>query len=452
MTTRGSRRATGGRLLLLLALAGCSSITDARGPEVVALEVAEAGPLSRTLTAELARADSLVVEYWSADGPRLRVRSPRATDHALTLARLRAGRTYTWRIVGSDREGSFTTAPLPADLAQVALEATGTPTTPLVLLHLFRPGGFSGWAVVDAQGEIVWYWRGTAFSFGMARRQNGNFVFLDQARGLMEVSPAGALVREVAQDTVGRGEMHHDVISTPANTLLVIVFDRRVAGGAPVLGEAVWEWAPEAGTMTKRWSSWDHFSVERDRGPRFGGEWMHANSLALGPRQNVVMSVHYWNQVISIAPGWQSVEWRLGGVNATLPLPPGEQFTGQHTAREIAPGRVVLFDNRTEQRGYSRAVEFDISGAAPRRVWEWRPARDNFAAIVSSARRLPNGNTLVGFGTQAGLVGSSGPTEAYEIDPDGRPVWHLAVTGPQVMFRAEPLSTLAGEGVVDAPR
>jgi hypothetical protein len=385
------------------------------------------------------------VEYWAAQGPRLRVRSDAAQSHALLLARLRAGRTYSWRIVDKDRQGTFTTAALPADLAQIQLDAEGTPTTPLVLLHLFRPDGFKGYAVVDAAGEVVWFWRGTGFPYGMARRQNGDFVFLDGARGLVEVTPAGAVARELAQEVDARGEMHHDVIATPANTLLVIAFDRRTVGGAPLLGEAVWEWAPEAGTMVKRWSAWDHFSPGTDRGPRFGGEWMHANALALGPHGNVLMSVHYWNQVLSIAPGWQTVEWRLGGVNATIPLPAGEQFTGQHAVREIAPNRLVLFDNRHEQGGYSRAVEFELTGATAQRVWEWRPGRDNFAAIVSSARRLPNGNTLVGFGTQAGLVGSSGPTEVYEVGLDGVAVWHLAVEGTQVMYRAEPLATIGGE-------
>lgn len=437
-------------LLLPLALAaGCDSVTGARRMKVISAAVTDAGPLARRLEVELDGADSLVVDYWSeANGPRLRVRSPRAESHALLLARLRAGRTYTWQIVGTERRGTFDTAPLPADLAQVALTATGWPTTPLVLLHLFHPDGFKGYVAVDATGQVVWYWRGQGVPFGMARRTNGNFVFLDQRRGLVEVTPAGAAVRELAQDVEGRGEMHHDVIASQDNKLLVITFDRRTFNGAQLLGDAVWEWSPEAGTMVKRWSAWDHFSPVADRGPRFGGEWMHANALSLGPRGNVLMSVHYWNQVISITPDWQRVEWRLGGVNATIPVAAGEQFTGQHTAREIAPGRVVLFDNRQEQGGTSRAVEFDISGPVAQRVWEWRPARPNFAAVVSSARRLPGGNTLVGFGTSAGLGGGSGPIEVYEVTASGAPVWHLAVNGPTVMYRAEPLATLGGEDVV----
>jgi hypothetical protein len=174
---------------------------------------------------------------------------------------------------------------------------------------------------------------------------------------------------------------------------------------------------------------------------------MHANALSIGPHGNVLLSVHLFNQVISIAPGWQVLEWRLGGVNATVTVPDDERFTGQHTAREIAPGRVVMFDNRIEQGGYSRAVEFELDGAVARRVWQWVASPVNWSVAVSSARRLPNGHTLVGFGMSTGLFGSTGPTEVYEVDAAGDPIWHLVVSGTQVMFRAEPVWTIAGEAV-----
>ena len=66
---------------------------------------------------------------------------------------------------------------------------------------------------------------------------------------------------------------------------------------------------------------------------------------------------------------------------------------------------------------------------------------------MGSARRLPNGNTMVAFGMRAGLAGSTGPTEVYEVDAAGTPVWHL-VTSTQTMYRAEPLTSLGAESVV----
>jgi hypothetical protein len=294
---------------------------------------------------------------------------------------------------------------------------------------------------------VVWYWRTTDLPFGMARRGNGNLVLMDKGRGLVEVTADGQVLNELAQDVANR-EMHHDVIATPENTLLFIAFDDRVVDGARVRGEAIWEWTPETGTAVKRWTAWDHFSLGQDGGPRVSGEWMHANALAIGPRRNVLMSVHHWDQIISITADWQRIEWRLGGVNATLPVADAERFSGQHTAREIAPGRVVLFDNGVHRGGYSRAVEFALDGTTAQTVWEWRAEPANFASAVGSARRLSNGHTLVAFGMSSGLVGSTGPIEVYEVTGSGAQMWRLVVQNSYIMYRAEPLESIAGEEVV----
>jgi hypothetical protein len=430
----------------LLLLSGCLAVTDAPAPEVETARVQGSGELAQTLEVALASPAPLSVEYWSDDGPRMRVTSAEATEHSIVLARLRAGRSYHYRIVGSSVTGELTTDPLPSDLAAIGMAAEGRSSIPLVLLHLYHPDGFKGYAIVDAEGEVVWYHRTVDFPFGATRRSNGDFVFMDKAAGLVEVTPTGEVVHTLPQDLAH--EMHHDVISIPSNTLLYIAFDPRRIGSATVKGEGIWEWSPELGTAVQRWSAWDFFSPDTDRGPRFGEEWMHANSLAIGPRGNVLLSVHYFDQIVSIAADWKSIEWRLGGVNATIQVDPEVRFSGQHTAREIAPGRVVLFDDGVERGGYSRAVEYELAGAAARQVWEWRATPDNYSAAVSSARRLANGNTLIGFGMSAGIQGSTGPTEVYEADADGRPIWHLVVSGITVMYRAEPIESIAGEEVI----
>jgi hypothetical protein len=433
------------RILPLLVTLGCS-LTDSTAPRIVGFEVTPAGPLVQTLSVNLERPSELEVEYWTDGVLPLRVRSPSATTHTLPLTRLRAGRPYQFEIGRSGERGSFFTEPLPDDLAAIRFNATGSSTLPMVLLHVTTDEGFRGYVIVDQSGAVVWYSRSEGFPYGMTRRQNGNFVFLDGVRGLREVTPWGEVVAELPQDSVNR-EMHHDVVVTPSNSVLALAFDTREWSGARLKGEAIWEWYPETRRAEKRWSSWDHLSPDRDRGPRFGLEWMHANSLAVGPRGNVLVSAHYFNQVFSIAPGWRAIEWRLGGVNATIAVGDGSRFSGQHTAAEVSPEHLILFDNGIERSGarYSRALQFDLAGGQARPVWEWRASPDNFAFAVSSARRLANGNTLVAFGMRAGLLGSVGGTEVYEVTFAGQPLWRLRVDGPSVMFRAEPIWSVGGE-------
>lgn len=439
-----SRIEGGGAILAILAvLAGCDSPTTPAGPVVASMDLVAVGPLVYRLSLELELAAPVAVEYRSGDGPVTRVESDRALTHEIDLARLRPSTDYRLEIVGTSRSADFSTGPLPPDLDAIEFEAVGRPTVPLVLLHLFNPEGFKGYVVVDSAGGVVWYWRSEDFPFGMTRRASGNFVFMDKGRGLVEVAPSGEVIHELPQTE--ERELHHDVVATPDDALIFLAFDTRTADGEPLHGEAIWEWRPEDGTATRRWSSWDHMDPMQDRGPRFGAEWLHANSLHVGPRSNTVVSFHYLNQVASIDPGWDAFEWRLGGVNATISVPEADRFTGQHTAREIAHDRLVLFDNRLEQAEPSRAVELDISDPRAAVVWSWAASHGNHSSAVSSARRLPSGNTLVGFGMSEDLVGSTGPIEVFEVTPDGDTAWHLGVSGLWIMFRAEPLLTIAGE-------
>ena len=68
-----------------------------------------------------------------------------------------------------------------------------------------------------------------------------------------------------------------------------------------------------------------------DRSARTAGEWLHGNSLYIGPGGNILLSFHYINQVISIAPDWKSIQWRLGGVRATVTCPAGSADRPRNT-------------------------------------------------------------------------------------------------------------------------
>jgi hypothetical protein len=413
-------------------------------PVLDSVALIEHDSLVRTVRAILRVPAPLDIEYWTVDGPRLVVTSGAAFEHRVSLVRLRSNRTYQFLIRSTGTRGTFRTPPLPDDLASVRFAVSGTPSVPLVLVHLYREDGFKGYVIVDHDGEVVWFWRTQDFPFGMARRHNRNFVVMDKGRGIVELTPGGEVVRELRQQDA-ENEFHHDLVTTPADTVLYLAFDTETFNGARLKGEAIWEWWPETAMQVRRWRSWEHFDPAVDRGPRFGGEWMHANSLAVGPRGNTVVSVHYFNQILSLSPDWKRVEWRLGGVGATVDVAPSDAFSGQHTAHEVSTGHVLLFDNGRDRGRDSRAVEFSLGGHHATRLWAWSPPRPNFASAVSGARRLDNGHTLVSFGMSAGRSEATGPTEAYEVTPDGDVRWHLLVTGTTTMFRVEPIDAIARE-------
>lgn len=433
---------------------GCSDSTAATsGPVITDVTIVEHGPLLRTARVELDGPAPVTVRYAASATIELVVTSPDpATQHEVLLPRLIANSPYVFEIESGESvvTGTFDTGGLPADLAEILFEAEGEPGHPLTLLEFARQDGadaFKGAVIVDASGNVVWYFRTERGVTGATRRGNGNFVFLDLERGLVEVTPAGDVVHVLPQEPTGR-TMHHDVIATPTGTLFVLRLDRQMAEDTVVAGEAVWEWNPETGEETKVWSSFDVMSPATDRGPRYNhGDWLHANSLFLGSRGNILVSLHHLNQVISIAPERAALEWRLGGTNATIAAPPGEPFSGQHTAAETGPDRVLIFDNGLERaQPFSRALEMNVSGLQSTKLWEFRPPQDNWSRAISSARRLETGHTLIAFGMGPGVGGSTGPIEVYDVDANGAITWHLVVRGNvQLMYRATPLHSIGGE-------
>ena len=95
---------------------------------------------------------------------------------------------------------------------------------------------------------------------------------------------------------------HHDVIVTPDNTVLFLAIDTGTVNDTVWEGEAIWEWDPATDVLTKRWTAKDFLTPKTDRGARtVPGDWLHANSLSIGPRGNILVSF-VWNDPSKAAP------------------------------------------------------------------------------------------------------------------------------------------------------
>ena len=450
-------------MLCVLASAGCDDpAASGPPPEVTAVSSEASGPLFRFLNVTLAAPAGLEITYTTPGRATLRMQvDSSAREHRVFLPRLAAQRSYTFEVRSLNRRGErgaaqagmVSTAALPPELAALQLSAQGTPTLPLTMVELMvTTTGFNGALIADADGEIVWYWRTQGWINGVSRRANGNFVMLDADSGLVELSPDTRVLSRLRNGAdKPYGLIHHDATVTPQNTVYFFARDTRVIRDTSIVGEAIWEWAPESGQVNKRWSSFDHFDWARDRGPQSAPpNWLHANSITIGPRGNTVISARNLDEVFSIAPSFGSLEWRLGGPNPTLQLPAEARFYSQHSAVEVAPNRILLFDNGLGRPGlqtWSRASEFslDLTNRSAALVWQFRPQPDINALRVGSVARLSNGNTIAAFGWGQGY-----PIAAREVTPGGQVVWSLTGKQPEFdrVYRMKPLSSIAGESVV----
>lgn len=450
-------------LLLIAVLASCDDDAPTAPPddEPPGVTVESSGPIFWTLQVSLAAPAAIQADYWSSETPRLRVTSPvEATQHSLFLPRLRSGTTYEYEVqlLGASDDplhaGQFETGPLPPELAWLQFTATGTPTFPLTMLEARSPPLLQ--FVLDEEGEIVWYRSGKT-SQGFTRLADGAFVFNERTGISVETADHRVVAR--LDQTGGMGAMHHDVITTPENTLLFLTQLDQAVGDSTLTGEAIWEWDPETGELAQRWSAFDFFDPSEDLGYRSRRtDWLHANSLSIGPRGNILVSFFWLHEVTSIAADYKSLEWRLGGPNSSFTGDSAAMAAGQHTAVEVSPGRVLLFDNgldRPDSTLYSHAFEIELNpeGGTAGIVWEFRPDPDIYTPIMSSARRLDSGNNLVLFGLEqgTGVFGrvSTGPLALFEVTPSEEVVWSIHLEGlPRGVYRATPLTDVGGEELV----
>ncbi|WP_300672998.1 aryl-sulfate sulfotransferase [Desulfoluna sp.] len=241
-------------------------------------------------------------------------------------------------------------------------------------------------------------------------------------------------------------------------------------------GNIIWEWLasdhvkemnlPEEVTKTMR--KHPTYSMTRTPGVK-GGDWIHVNAASyLGPNHwfskdpvkyavfnpaNIIISNRQLNTscIIEKSTGkivWQigplyykNIQWTFGGKVYKKAYKKLGQIIGQHHTHMIpkglpGAGNIMIYDNggyagygpknpgahygwSNARRDYSRVIE--INPVTLKIVWEhsaktmgMRNKYQFYSDYVSSAQRLPNGNTLI----TNGAVG-----QFQEVTPDHEIVW-----------------------------
>ena len=422
------------------------------------------------------------VEYAGPDGT---LRSATTADPARTLTvpvvRLLPDTEYAYAVVpvagdgtpgARAAEGTFRTRALPPALARLQIDAAGQSTAELVLLDLQdHPDSF--FLFLDSHGRIVWYHRNRPVVAdpptpirAVRQKPNHNLVYWEGGPTgrfvnccLREIDPLGRVVTRLVNNDIDKWA-HHDLAILPDEQVLyiaheIITIDDTDQGGEEetrVLVDSLRVWDQATHATEEVWDARDHLSLANR--VRWAGDlknWLNANSLAFGVRGNVILSLANRNEIISIAPDFRSIEWRLGGPESSYEFAdPTDRFYFQHTAAELPNGNILLFDNgrdRPEEEGgeYSRALELALNtyDLIAVKVWEYRHTPDLYSLSRSSAYRLPSGTTLINFETN-----DSDPQRVIvEADADGAVVWQADLRSPTIRnsYRAYPADTIMGE-------
>ncbi len=239
------------------------------------------------------------------------------------------------------------------------------------------------------------------------------------------------------EDTARR--LHHDLERLDNGNTLILCSNRFVdidISPDELLDDCIIEVDP-AGEVVWEWRTADHFSEfgfsdqARDLISETAGDWAHANSIDVIPEDipnptpplvpgNIIVSYRHLSRIVIVDRLTEEIVWIA------------DSTIGQHDAHLLpnsvpGAGNLLVFDNGgtasypLEARLDSRVVEIDP--ATQEIVWQYdatlsgRPRYSFFSFFVSSARRLPNGNTFI----CEGMTG-----RMFEVTAEGRIVWELS--------------------------
>ncbi len=291
--------------------------------------------------------------------------------------------------------------------------------------------------LVDMEGRPIHVWKvRTALQSFCRLLPNGNLLYPTRDRsnlssaGLRELSPASKVVWSY------HCRIDHDYqVLSNGNFLLHTIRDSMCPELGPELKRSpyiieitrdkklVWEWHGEEHLRELEEllspEAWRFFQ-SRVKG-RFSFDWAHNNTCQIIPPNATYEKEKAAGVPIRFRPGNIIFSYRSVDIIGVIDRQTGKilwawgpgVLDGQHKPHMLQNGNILIFDNGT-LRGYSRVIE--VNPLTRKIEWEYtsQPKQKFLSRYISSAQRLPNGNTLICEGGKAHL---------FEVTREGEIVW-----------------------------
>ena len=228
--------------------------------------------------------------------------------------------------------------------------------------------------------------------------------------------------------------IHHDIGMSRNGKFLTLGLQNRTVDDVTIEDHTVLILSP-TGEIESRYSLFDLLSsnpgmfkmpmtTSFPRPHSLGGELdlLHSNAISsmFFPGQEdpdgiycehcVIVTVRHQNLVAVFDLEQEKLLWVWG---------PGE-LEFPHEGRLLKNGNILIFDNGSEERGFSRIVEVEPSSGNI--VWSYQadPPESFFTAGRGTSQPLPNGNVL---------IASSNQGQIFEVTRNGQLVWHYYLRG-----------------------
>jgi arylsulfotransferase ASST len=165
----------------------------------------------------------------------------------------------------------------------------------------------------------------------------------------------------------------------------------------------------------------------------------HINSVQALPNGDLLVSMRNTSAVYLIDPQTNRVIWTLGGRYSSFKVGGGAAFAWQHDARLMNPAqggygqnvKLTLFNNNasgsTENPSAGMVLSLNTISRQARLVRADHHDPPLSAAVMGSMQVLPNGNALVGWGSEPYFS---------EYSPSGHPLLDVRWPGADASYRA----------------
>ncbi|MBA3648832.1 MAG: aryl-sulfate sulfotransferase [Chitinophagales bacterium] len=248
----------------------------------------------------------------------------------------------------------------------------------------------------------------------------------------------------------------HDCVIYPDKHTFLLAYDDQtidmsqvVAGGnsdATVKGLIVQELDIKKNVVFQ-WRSWDHFQItDADSNTVLTGltvDYVHGNAVERDNDGNIMVSCRNLCEITKINTSTGDIIWRMGGENNQFKflkdnIP--QHFSYQHDIRRITNGHVTLFndgDYLPVQISSAKEYALDEVNKVATLTWYYEHPDINgnhvYGRASGSTQRLPNGNTMISWGT---IYADQGIPNITEVDLNKNITWEMTFDdGTQRSYR-----------------
>jgi hypothetical protein len=250
---------------------------------------------------------------------------------------------------------------------------------------------------------------------------NGMLAYFENSAGKFYAIDKSLAIVDSFETVEYRTDFHELKISPNGHIFMLgadeieVDMSQKVDGGrtdAIIRGFVIQE-QDENRNVVWEWRTRDHLDVldatsDQDLTQKYLNPF-HCNSIDVDAQGNVYLNSRHSDEITKINKTTGEIIWRMGGkacknnqftfIGDTIDGFWG--FSHQHTVTILPNGNILMLDNgNMRSNPFSRAVEYQIneSNKTATKVWEYRKNPDVFVPWMGGVNRLPNGNTLIGWG------------------------------------------------------